>query len=108
MSEYDVELTKEKFKRCIGICQDAAMKTTAPGITRFQGDKKYGTWFNKLFNVMKSTGNCHPSNLYNQTPRTMVAAVIRRRRVQTRIHQEILENKKKRIKGNYLYQSMKL
>ena len=53
--EYDVERTREKFKRCIGICQDAAMKTTASGITRFQEDKKYGTWFNKLFNVMKST-----------------------------------------------------
>ena len=38
----------------------------------------------------------------------MVAAVIRRRTVQTQIHQQILENKKKRINGNYLYLSMKL
>ena len=33
---------------------------TASGITRFQEDKEYGTWFNKLFNVMKSTANCQP------------------------------------------------
>ena len=47
--------------RCIGICKDAAMKLkTASGITRFQEDKEYGTWFNKLFNVMKSTANCQP------------------------------------------------
>ena len=38
----------------------------------------------------------------------MVAAVIQRGGVQTRIHQQILENKKKRKKGNYLYLSMKL
>ena len=59
--EYDVKQTREKFKRCIGICKDAAMKIkTASGITRFQEDKEYGTWFNKLFNVMKSTANCQP------------------------------------------------
>ena len=36
MFEYDVERTREKFKRCIGICQDAAMKTTASGINDFK------------------------------------------------------------------------
>ena len=37
--EYDVKHTREKFKRCIGICNDAAMKIkTASGITRFQED----------------------------------------------------------------------
>ena len=61
MFEYDVKQTREKFKRCTGICKDAAMKIkTASGITRFQEDKEYGTWFNKLFNVMKSTANCQP------------------------------------------------
>ena len=31
--EYDVKLTREKFKRCTGICKDAAMKIkTASGI----------------------------------------------------------------------------
>ena len=59
--EYDVKQTREKFKRCIGICKDAAMKIkTASGVTRFQEDKEYGTWFNKLFNVMKSTASCQP------------------------------------------------
>ena len=27
-------------------------------MTRFPEDKEYGTWFIKLFNVMKSTANC--------------------------------------------------
>ena len=59
--EYDVKQTRETFKRCIGICKDTAMKIkTASGDTRFQEDKEYGTWFNKLFNVMKSTANCQP------------------------------------------------
>ena len=110
--EYDVKHTREKFKRCIGICKDAAMKIkTASGITRFQEDEENGTWFNKLFEKQTLSNlqlTVSQSNLYSQTPRTMVAAVIRRRRVQTRIHQQILENKKKRIKGNYLCLSMKL
>ena len=39
--EYDVKQTREKFKRCIGICKDTAMKIkTASGITRFQEDKR--------------------------------------------------------------------
>ena len=38
----------------------------------------------------------------------MVAAVIQRRGVQTRIHQQILENRKKRKRGNYLCLSMNL
>ena len=112
MFEYDVKHTREKFKHCTGICKDAAMKIkTASGITRFQEDEENGTWFNKLFEKQTLSNlqlTVSQSNLYNQTPRTMVAAVIRRRRVQTRIHQQILENKKKRIKGNYLCLSMKL
>ena len=59
--EYDVKHTREKFKSCIGNCKDAAMKIkTASGITRFQEDKEYGTWFNKLFNVMETTANFQP------------------------------------------------
>ena len=61
MFEYDAKQAREKFKRCIGICKDAAIKIkTASGIIRFQEDKEYGTSFNKLFNVMKSTANCQP------------------------------------------------
>ena len=33
---------------------------TGSRIIRFQEDKKYGTWFNKLFNVMKSRDGCQP------------------------------------------------
>ena len=61
MFEYDVKQTRKKFKRCIGICKDAAMKIkTASGMRHFQEDKEYGTWFNQLFNVMRSTANCQP------------------------------------------------
>ena len=67
VSEYDAKQTREKFKGCIGICKDAAVK-------------------------IKTVSQ---SNLLNWTPRTMVAAVIQRRGVQTRIHQQILENNKK-------------
>ena len=80
VSEYDAMQTREKFKGCIGICKDAAMK-------------------------IKTVSQ---SNLLNWTPRTMVAAVIQRRGVQTRIHQQILENNKKQKQGNYLCLSMKL
>ena len=33
----------------------------ASGITQFQKYKEYDTWFNKLFNVMKSTASFQPS-----------------------------------------------
>ena len=59
--EYDAKQTREKFNHCIGICKNAAMKIKAgSGITRFQEDKEYGSWFNKLFDAMKSTANCQP------------------------------------------------
>ena len=32
----------------------------ASGITQFQKYKEYDTWFNKLFNVMKSTASFQP------------------------------------------------
>ena len=69
MFEYDVKQTREKFKPCIGIFKDAAMKIkTASGITRFQEDKEYGNWFNKLFNVMKYTANCQPKQSIEPDP----------------------------------------
>ena len=59
--EYHVKPTREKFKRCIRICEDAPMKIkSASGITRFEEDMEYVTWFNKLFNGMKSTASCQP------------------------------------------------
>ena len=29
-------------------------------ITRFPEDREYGTWFNKFYNVLKSTASCQP------------------------------------------------
>ncbi|XP_057296428.1 uncharacterized protein LOC130625365 [Hydractinia symbiolongicarpus] len=42
-------------------CREAALKIkTASGIQRFQEDKNFGTWFNKLFAVVKSMDSCQP------------------------------------------------
>ena len=40
-------------------CREAALKIkTASGIQRFQDEKEYGSWFKKLFEVVKSMDNC--------------------------------------------------
>ena len=58
---YDLKQTRDKFKRCVSSCREAALKIkTASGITRFQEEKQYGSWFNKLFAVVKSMDNCQP------------------------------------------------
>ena len=45
---------REKFKRYIGICKDVLMSCIRhPTVSR-----GYHTWFNNLFNVMKSTASC--------------------------------------------------
>ena len=56
---YDIKQTRDKFKRCVSACREAALKIkTASGIVRFQDEKDYGSWFNKLFGVVKSMDNC--------------------------------------------------
>ena len=58
---YDVVQTRQKFKRCVTSSREAALKIkTASGIQRFQEDKEFGTWFNKLFAVVKSMDSCQP------------------------------------------------
>ena len=93
--EYEVKQTREKFKRCIVICKDAAMKIkTASGITWFQEYKEYGTWFNKLFNVMKFTASCQPEQSIEPDSWNYGSSSDLEARGTTRIHQQILENKK--------------
>ena len=58
---YDIKQTRDKFKRCVTACREAALKIkTESGIVRFQDGKDYGSWFNKLFGVVKSMDNCQP------------------------------------------------
>lgn len=59
--KFDVNQTRQKFKRCITICRNAAMKIkTASGIKRFQEDKEFGSWFGKLLPIICSMDNCQP------------------------------------------------
>ena len=109
MFEYDVKQTREKFKRCIGICKDAAMKIkTASGITRFQEDKEYGTWFNKLFNVMKSTANCQPEQSIEPDSQNYGSSSDSEERGTNSNSSTNSGKQEKRKKGNYLYLSKKL
>ena len=58
---YDLNQTRQKFKRCVSICREAVLKIkTASGIQHFQDEKEYGSWFKKLFEVVKSMDNCQP------------------------------------------------
>ena len=79
----------------------------ASGITQFQKYKEYDTWFNKLFNVIKSTASFQPEQSVKPDSQSSGSLVVRRAGAQTQVCQQILENKKKRKKGNSLYLSMK-
>ena len=58
---YDVAQTREKFKRCISHCNEAALTMkTASGIKRFQEDKGFGKWFNTLLPLVQSRASCQP------------------------------------------------
>ena len=58
---YNVPQTRSKFKRCVSICRKAALTIkTASGIKRFQEEKEFGPWFQKLYKVVCTMGNCQP------------------------------------------------
>ena len=77
---------------------------TASGITRFQEDKAYGTWFNKLFNVMKSTANCQPEQSIEPDSQNYDSSSDSEERGTN----PNLSARKQEKKGNYLYLSMRL
>ena len=59
--DYDIKQTRDKFKRCVIVCREAALKIkTASRMQRFQEEKEYGTWFSKLYSVVKSMDSCQP------------------------------------------------
>ena len=58
-SPYDVNQTRQKFRRCVQACRAAALKTkTTSDITRFQESKDYGQWFNKLMQYISTMDSC--------------------------------------------------
>ena len=57
----NVPQTGSKFKRCVRICRKAALTIkTASGIKRFQEEKEFGPWFQKLYKVVCTMYNCQP------------------------------------------------
>ena len=58
---FSVDQLRSKFKKCVGECKRVALTIkTATGIKRFLDDKGYGTWFDKLFAIVKSRDSCQP------------------------------------------------
>ena len=67
---FDISQTREKFKRCINICREAAMEIkTKSGIPRSLEEKHYGIWFGKLMSFVSWMLSCQseqaiePSNI---------------------------------------------
>ena len=64
---FNVQQTRQKFKRCNNICRDAAMKIkTSSGIKHFQQDKERESWFGKLLAILSSMAFVNPNRLLNQ------------------------------------------
>ncbi len=52
---------RTKFKKCVSDCKFAALTIkTGSGIKRFQEDKGFGAWFNKLFPLVQTRDSCNP------------------------------------------------
>lgn len=58
---FTVAQMRSKFKKCVGICKQAALTIkSATGIKRFQEDKGFGQWFNQLYSIVKTRDSCNP------------------------------------------------
>ena len=58
---FTVAQARTKFKKCISECKKAALKIkTATGVKRFQDEKNYGVWFDRLFKLVKTRDSCPP------------------------------------------------
>ena len=65
---FDIPQTRAKFKRCVSSCREAALKIkTSSGIKRFQEEKEFGTWFQKLFPIVSSMDSCQPEQSIEPT-----------------------------------------
>lgn len=62
--KFTVKQTRTRFKRCIKICKDAALKMkTASGIARFQEKMGAGKWFNDLLPYVRSMDSSQPEQV---------------------------------------------
>ena len=67
---FTVDQLRSKFKKCVSECKRAALTIkTGTGIKRFQEDKSYGSWFQKLYEVVKTRDSCQPDQAIE--PRAM-------------------------------------
>ena len=58
---FTVAQVRPKFKKCISEYKKAALTIkTAAGVKRFQDDKNYGIWFDRLFELVKTRYSCRP------------------------------------------------
>lgn len=58
---YDINQTREKFKRCIKLCKEALMIVkTKSGISRFQESKELGAWFPRLLQIVSTMDSAQP------------------------------------------------
>ncbi|CAH3159164.1 unnamed protein product [Porites lobata] len=58
---FTVAQVRTKFKKCISECKKAALTIKTPtGVKRFQDDKNYGVWFDRLFELVKTRDSCRP------------------------------------------------
>lgn len=58
---FTVAQVRTKFKKCISECKKAALTIkTATGVKRFQDDKDYGVWFDRLYELVKTRDSCRP------------------------------------------------
>ncbi|XP_067049665.1 uncharacterized protein [Acropora muricata] len=58
---FTVAQVRTKFKKCVSECKKAALTIkTATGVKRFQDDKNYGVWFDRLFELVKTRDSCRP------------------------------------------------
>lgn len=60
-ASFNVAQLRSKFKKLVAECKRVALTTkTSTGVKRFQEDKGYSTWFNQLFEVVKTRDSCRP------------------------------------------------
>ena len=58
---FTVGHVRTRFKKCIRECKKAALTIkTATGVKRFQDEKNYGVWFDRLFELVKTRDSCRP------------------------------------------------
>ena len=100
--DYDIKQTRDKFKRCVGICREAALKIkTASGIQRFQEEKEYGTWFSKLYSEQLIEPDAEPESprsLYGAETSTAAASPSSTETRKRKLFVPIHETSKKKLK----------